>query len=273
MNIDKKAIFKGLKQPSSTKGKVKTNTFFNQPTLITKVNEALKMSKTITEQKQQVENLFFNTLKGDRKIRTAHNTKRINNHLNLGKEPLIGQPVAYISNQGLTIARPKTTKVRRVRGKNAFRVEGIVPKRKETKRRFEEYYMRSFNGKDIQASHTAYLHSVTRPNYLKYKLMREILEQKSLEEIKTLERKILDIKNNTDSDYLAIYSDEDETLSAKVKLVDKHPNKTLKAQTLQIDTRDDQYPMNIIQNDVIFGDKNSAGISSPSDNGILLGIK
>lgn len=62
-----------------------------------------------------------------------------------------GCPTLYASKHGLKAARPKSTKVNKVRGTNAFQKFGIVPKRKETRRRFEEYYMRSFNNTHIGA--------------------------------------------------------------------------------------------------------------------------
>ena len=148
------------------------------------------MSKTLAEQKKNVENVFFNTLKGERHIRTAGHSKRTKRFKMANKEQVVGKLASYVSSRGLVLARPKSTKVQRVRGKNAFQKEGIVPRRKETRRRFEEYYMRSFNNnanitrKDLQASSKVYRHCIiSKPNYLKYKLMREILEQKSLEEI------------------------------------------------------------------------------------------
>ena len=43
----------------------------------------------------------------------------------------------------------KGTRVNRVRGKNAYNNQGIVPNRTQTRKRFEEYYLRSFNNTQV----------------------------------------------------------------------------------------------------------------------------
>lgn len=167
-------------------------------------------TKNLIQQKKEVESKFFDTIKGARHVHTAKNGQRPKIFNTLNKLAL-GPPALYVTQNGLEEARPKSTRIKRVRGKNAFNKLGIVSRRQHTRKRFEKHYMRSFNQTqigefgskklDLATSNAVYRNKVSKPNYLKYKLMREILEKKSLEEIKTLEQKVLDIKNNTDNDF------------------------------------------------------------------------
>jgi len=86
------------------------------------------------------------------------------------------------------VIRPNSTRVKKLRGKNAFRKFGVVPRREQTKKRLEKFYMRTFyqahafppklvKHHKLEVSNKVYRNQVSKPNYLKYKLMREILEK------------------------------------------------------------------------------------------------
>lgn len=189
-------------------------------------------TKNLIQQKKDIESKFFDTIKGARLVHTAKNGQRpkIFNTVN---KLAMGPPALYVTKNGLEEARPKSTRIKRVRGKNAFNKFGIVSRRQHTRKRFEKNYMRSFNqtqigefgskNNDLAASNAVYRNKVSKPNYLKYKLMREILEKKSLEEIKTLEQKVLDIKNNTDNDFIVSTFSKNNNYGSKVILIEKNP--------------------------------------------------
>jgi hypothetical protein len=53
--------------------------------------------------------------------------------------------------------------------------------------------------------------------------MRQILEEKTFEEIKYLEQKAQDIKHNRDDDFIAILKEDDKTKNRKLEVIEKHP--------------------------------------------------
>ena len=101
--------------------------------------------KAIVEQKKLVENKFFDTIKGVRNLHTAKNKQRPQVLLPTQKLDGSGHPAIFMSRRGLAMERPKTTKIKRVRGRNTFKKFGVTSKRRETRRRFEENNLRSFN--------------------------------------------------------------------------------------------------------------------------------
>jgi hypothetical protein len=172
----------------------------------------LTQTKTLFQQKKDIESNFFNTIKGGRQVRTAKNGQRPKVFTAGSKRSMV-PPALFVTKHGLVEARPKSTRIKRLRGKSAYNKFGIVSKRQHTRKRFDKFYMRSFNQtqagesgmnkmNNLATSNAVYRNKVSKPNYLKYKLMREILQKKSLEEIVTLEQKVLDIKNNADNDFM-----------------------------------------------------------------------
>jgi hypothetical protein len=99
----------------------------------------------IVEQKKLVQNKFFDTIKGVRNLHTAKNKERPQILFPTHKFDRSGHPAIFMSKKGLAMERPKTTKIKRVRGRNAFKKFGVTSKRKETRRRFEENNMLAFN--------------------------------------------------------------------------------------------------------------------------------
>ncbi|CAI2365156.1 unnamed protein product [Moneuplotes crassus] len=205
-------IKKGKKMPTNARNFQQKN-WFNS----IRKQEGEKAS-TLIEKKQKLENNFISLLnsninkgrsrkiKDGRHVHTAKAGKRTHFFANpLSPSPTRGAPTIFASNNGLTVARPKSTRVNKIRGKNAFRKFGINSKRMQTAKRMDKFYMRTFSKQqndmmstqqskimsDLNVSNRVYRNCVAKPNYLKYKLMREILSKRSLQEIKYLEKKVL----------------------------------------------------------------------------------
>ena len=89
---------------------------------------------------------------------------------------------------------------------------------------------------------------------------------------------MIDIKNNIDSDFIAIYSDNEDALSGRVTLVEKNIPEPLGKHTLDVNELPQRRlrnhnQINIIPSNDTIGGRESYGISSPSDAGIIQGMK
>ena len=97
--------------------------------------------------------------------------------------------------------------------------------------------------------------------------MREILEKKSLEEIRFLEQKVMDIKHNTDEEFMAIFDEEDKLKTGKVLIVEKHPGAAAIWEQQMSQKNIDQNAL--IQTGFISSKKHSLPLGSPTDSEYL----
>lgn len=132
---------------------------------ITDDSKKLDRASTLVQQKQKLEDNFFNLLSGDYKktkkarligTRNAHTAKTGKRVKLFSTSPLSPSPTrgpSGIVNTQFKKSRPQSTRVNYIRGKPAFRKYGVATKRLQTAKRLDKFYMRTFNQPPSMISH------------------------------------------------------------------------------------------------------------------------